>query len=367
MAPPPARADTLTSYAECMRVYSAQTNAAAYCRRLFPAQTTPSRAAGTMVRQTPNIRGTTPGASTPPATPPSTATPDPGSSQTPPSTRVPPSRTPDREPVDITPQLNQLIDGLASRPRTPKPPAKPPADPLAVIPGILADCAPHAGNPERWRRCTADGWRGAGLRGQPPLVLQTPPAPPPVYEPPVQSEPTPPVQSRPPPVTPKPPAKPPVRPAPKPPPPMVVAQPEPPVAVVPPPVTPASPVPLVTPAPPPVVAAPAPPPVAPPEPKPSSIPIWVWLVALVAAAGGGFGVAKLLGRARSAPSRAPGPEAVAPAAAALPEIALVADPGVVVLTPDGSPRAGLAVSLRFDRAADADEIKLDYPSLETAP
>lgn len=367
------RAVTPSSYAECLRAYSARTDAAAYCRRLFPAQApsqvTPSRAAGTYVRQTPNIQGTTPGATTTPST-----TPDPPSSstgsQTPPPTRVPPSRTPEREPIDITPQLNQLIEGLASRQRTPKPPAKLPADPLAVIPGILADCAAYTGNAQRWRRCTADGWRGAGLRGQPPLVLQTPPTPPPVYEPPpvyqppVQSEPSPPVQSRPPPVTPKPPAKPPVKPVPKPPPP-VVAQPEPPVAVVPPLETPppVAPPPL-SPQPPPVVFAPAPPPAVPPQPKPPSIPIWAWLVALAVAAGGGFGVAKLVGRARSVPSRTPGPEA---APCAPPEIALVVDPGVVVLTPDGSPRAGLAVSLRFDRAADADEIRLDYPSLETAP
>jgi hypothetical protein len=201
------RAVTPSSYSECLRTYSARTDAASYCRRLFPTQVTPSRAAGTYVRQTPNIQGTTPGATTSSPTPTTT---DPTSSstgyQTPPSTRVPPSRTPEREPIDITPQLNQLIEGLASRPRTPKPPAKPPADPLAVIPGILADCAAYTGNAERWRRCTADGWRGAGLRGQPPLVLLTPPAPPPVYEPPsvyqppVQPEP-PPVQSRPPPVT----------------------------------------------------------------------------------------------------------------------------------------------------------------------
>uniref|UniRef100_B0SYP5 Uncharacterized protein n=1 Tax=Caulobacter sp. (strain K31) TaxID=366602 RepID=B0SYP5_CAUSK len=358
----PVWGDTLSSYAECMRVYGAQTNAAAYCRRLFPDQTTASRTAGTIVRQTPNTNATAPGGSTSPATP------DPGSSQTPPSTRTPPSRTPERDPIDITPQLNQLIEGLASRPRAPP---RQPSDPLAVIPGILADCAVYASNPERWRRCTADGWRGAGLRGQPPLALQTPPAPPPVheppsvYEPPVQPEP-PPVQSRPPPVTPKPPVTPPVKPAPKPAPPVVATQPEPPVAEVPPPVTPPSVTPAPSP-PPPVVAAPAPPPVVQPAPQPPSMPIWAWLVALAVAAGGGFGVAKLLGRARSGPSRAPGPEAVAPVAAALPEIALVADPGVVVLTPDGAPRAGLAVSLRFDRAADADEIRLDYPSLETAP
>lgn len=367
-ASPQSRAAAPSSYVDCMRIYSAQTNAATYCRRLFPqtpTQVTPSRAAGTYVRQTPNIQGTTPGAATPPPTsdPASSST----GSQTPPPTRVPPSRTPEREPVDITPQLNQLIEGLANRPKTPRPPAKPPADPLAVIPGILADCAAYAGNAERWRRCAADGWRGAGLRGQPPLVLQTPPAPPPVYEPPPVYKPPiqpPPVQSQPP-VTPQPPAKPPVKPTPKPPPP-VAAQPEPPVTVAPPLVAPTPP---QQPSresfkPPPVVAAPAPPPAVPPEPRPPSIPIWAWLVALAVAAGGGFGVAKLLGRARSVPSRAPGPEA---APGAPPEIALVVDPGVIVLTPDGSPRAGLAVSLRFDRAADADEIRLDYPSLETAP
>jgi hypothetical protein len=91
-------------------------------------------------------------------------------------------------------------------------------------------------------------------------------------------------------------------------------------------------------------------------------PIWFWLIALAVAAGGGFGVAKLLNRTRPSSSR---PSKVAPAPC--PEIALVADPGVVVLTPDGPPRAGMAVSLRVETAADGGEVKLDYPTLETAP
>ena len=48
---------------------------------------------------------------------------------------------------------------------------------------------------------------------------------------------------------------------------------------------------------------------------------------------------------------------------------MVADLGVVTLTPDGPPRAGMAVSMRvaLDVEGDADAVRLDYPSLETAP
>jgi hypothetical protein len=88
------------------------------------------------------------------------------------------------------------------------------------------------------------------------------------------------------------------------------------------------------------------------------------LAALVGAAAGGFGLAKLLGRARSGSSSAQKVEAAAPAPA---EVALVVDPGVVVLKPDGPPRAGMAVSMRFAPDAGADEVRLRYPSLETAP
>jgi hypothetical protein len=48
-------------------------------------------------------------------------------------------------------------------------------------------------------------------------------------------------------------------------------------------------------------------------------------------------------------------------------VVLVADPGVVVLTPDGPPRAGMAVSMRFALDPGGDDVRLDYPSLETAP
>jgi hypothetical protein len=300
------------TYDECLRSYVGRTSAATYCRRLFPetppAATTPSTTAPT---------GTTSTADTP--------------------------STPTREPVDITPQLNKLIDAWRNRPQTPP---KPPADPLAVIPEIQAACASYVSVPERWRRCTADAWRTAGLRGRPPLVLQNPPvvAPPPVVEPP-------PVQ--PPPVVSKPPVQTPPVLTPKTVEPEPVLEPDlPPVAVIEPPPAPK---------PPPVVVAP---PVAPQAPPPTSpaTPIWFWLVALAVAAGGGFGVAKLLSRARAPSSR---PSKVAPAPC--PEIALVADPGVVVLTPDGPPRAGMAVSLRFETAVETGEVKLDYPTLETAP
>ncbi|WP_156390631.1 MULTISPECIES: hypothetical protein [unclassified Caulobacter] len=300
------------TYAECLRSYVGRTNATAYCQRLFP--------------------DAAPAAATP-------------------STTVPPATAPAPEPVDITPQLNKLIDSWQNRPKTPKPPA----DPLAVIPEIQAACAPYAGVPERWRRCTADAWRTAGMRGQPPLVLQTPPvvAPPPVVQPPPVQPPVvskPPVQT-PPTLTPKPVKPEPVRPKPVP-----VVEPEsPPVAVVEPPPSPR---------PPPVAGAPATPVEAPPPAERPAIPIWLWLVALAAAAAGGFGLAKLLSRAR-APSSRPSRVQAAPCT---PDIALVADPGVVVLTPDGPPRAGMAVSLRIERAADDGEVRLvDYPTLETAP
>lgn len=111
-----------------------------------------------------------------------------------------------------------------------------------------------------------------------------------------------------------------------------------------------------------MAVVPSTPPRTPPPPKPPANPLWPWLIALVAAAGGGFGLAKLLSRGRSSPRL---PKAAPPPYA--PQIALVADPGVVVLTPDGPPRAGMAVSLRIEGAPDGGEVRLDYPSLETAP
>lgn len=304
-----------TSYADCMRIYSHWANAASYCRQRFPLSTSPTRTAP-IVRATPSVGGlssrppiavvTPPATATPPAsttptptTPPSTANPAPSAG------RTPSAEPPARPPVDITPTVNRFIERWANRPRTPKPPPGTPADPLAVIPEIQAACAPYAGVPERWRRCTADAWRTAGLRGQPPLVLQNPPVvapPPPVQPPPVQPPPT---QSDPRIEPPPPPAPDPVEPAP------AVEPDAPPVAVVEPevPVT----------RPPPAVVTPQPPPERP------SIPIWLWLAALVA------------------------------------------DPGLVVLTPDGPPRAGMAVSLRCMLAPDADGVRLDYPRLETAP
>ena len=308
------------TYTECMRAYANRPDAATTCARLFPA--------------------TAPAASTPSTSTPSTTTPA--------STSTPAQTT---QPVDITPQLDKLLDAWKNRPRTTP---KPPADPLAVIPDIQAKCGAYAGVVERWRRCVADAWRTAGLRGEPPLVLQNPPA---VEPPPVQ----PPVQ---PPVTTRPPVTPPVQPP--------VVQSKPPVQT-PAPLTPQTvepePVvaaPVAVPEPPPaaiVPSPPAPPPavVPPPPPAPPGTPIWFWLAALVAAAGAGFGVAKLLSRART-----PRPAKSSPAPPC-PEIALVPDPGVVVLTPDGPPRAGMAVSLRVERAADRDAVRLDYPTLETAP
>lgn len=302
------------TYDECLRSYVRRADPTAYCRRLFP-DTAPST--------------TVPGAASTPGD----------------FTQSPP-----REPVDITPQLESLIDAWRNRPRTPTATPRPPADPLAVIPDIQAACAAYAATPERWRRCTADGWRQAGLRGQPPLALQTPPAiePPPVYPLPVEPQPV-----RPPLVQPKPPVQAPptlsprtVEPEPVQPAPIVEPQ-LPPVAVVGPP---SAPPPRVAPTPP-QAALPA---------KAPTVPIWLWLVALAVAAGGGFGLARWLGRARPTSSRA----ASAPCA---PEIALVPDSGVVVLKPDGPPRAGMAVSLRFAFAAGAGEVRLDYPALETAP
>jgi hypothetical protein len=111
---------------------------------------------------------------------------------------------------------------------------------------------------------------------------------------------------------------------------------------------------------------------APPAPLPAqpAVPIWLWLLALAAAAGGGFGLARWLGRPRppsgAAQSASTSASTSAPPPCA-PEIALVPDPGVVVLKPDGPPRAGMAVSLRFEPAADLAELKLDYPALEAAP
>jgi hypothetical protein len=230
-----------------------------------------------------------------------------------------------------------------------------------VIPQIQAACAAHAGDLERWRRCTTDAWKQAGLRGQPPLALQIPPAPPPpVYEPPPPTRPDPPVQSRPPPIRPNPPVQ--SRPPPTPPvqpPPAIEPEPPPVVAVAPPSALPPPPTP------PPVIVAPT------PRPEPPvaawSMPIWMWLAALAAlvvAAAGGFGLARLLGRKRPSLSRAQKVEAAALAPA---QVALVVDPGVVVLKPDGPPRAGMAVSMRFALDAGADDVRLHYPSLETAP
>lgn len=334
-----------TSYAECLRIYSHRADAATMCRAMFPlSRTTP------IVRATPTVGAVspTPAPATPPyATPPSTSTAMPSATATPPATSTPPSRTPPREPVDITPGVTKLLEAWANRPRTPKPPPGPPADPLAVIPEIQAACARYAGNVERWRRCTTDAWNAAGLRGQPPVVLQVPPAAPPVYEPPPPLRPEPPVQGRPPP-------QPPVH---EPPP---VVQPEPPVADV------TSP-PTTKPAPPPAVAAPPPQPALPVQPTSSSIPLWAWLavvLAVLVAAAGGFGLAKVLGKAKPRPSRLPEAET---ATCAPTEVVLVADPGVVVLTPDGPPRAGMAVSMRFALDSDRDHVRLDYPSLETAP
>jgi hypothetical protein len=346
-----------------MRIYSHRADAATMCRRMFPlTRTSP------IIRATPSVGGiaarapyVTPSPATPaPATPPVAAPPS-TSTQTPPETSPPPSRTPPREPVDITPGINKLIEAWANRPRTPKPPPRSPADPLAVIPEIQAACAGYAANAERWRRCTSDAWKTAGLRGQPPLVLQIPPEPPPpVYEPPpTPVQPEQPVQTGPTPTEPPPPeSSPPVQP------PSALPQPvapEPPIAAVTPP--PSQP---LQPSQPPVVAAPTPQPALPVTPSSPSIPIWAWLLAVVAlviaAAAGGFGLAKLLGKAR--PPRPPKAEVAACEPA---EVVLVADPGVVVLTPDGPPRAGMAVSMRFALDPGGDDVRLDYPSLETAP
>ncbi|TCS13641.1 hypothetical protein [Caulobacter sp. BK020] len=310
------------TYDECLRSYAGRTDPTAYCRRRFP-DTAPST--------------TAPGATT-----------TPGDS----------TQAPTREPVDVTPQIERLIDAWRNRPRPPPATPSPPADPLAVIPDIQAACAAYADTPERWRRCTADRWRQAGLRGQPPLVLQTPPT---VEPAPVEPRPTPPVvQSKPPVQTPR------VQTRPARAPPTLTSRPVEPEPVQPTPVVEPQSPPVAAAEPPPSVAAPppvAPPPIAPPAPLPAkapTIPIWLWLVALAVAAGGGFGLARWLGRARPASSHA----ASVPCA---PEIALVPDPGVVVLKPDGPPRAGMAVSLRFALAADAGEVRLDYPALETAP
>ncbi|WP_165185598.1 hypothetical protein [Caulobacter soli] len=360
----------VNSYAQCVTAYKARgmTDYATYCRKRFPltVQEAAARSASrsslltSSAAASPAVRS--PAATTPAAPPPATTTPPPAATAPPPAytpttppaastqtpAATPPATRKPRESVDITPAVNRLIESWANRPRTPKPPPGRPADPLSVIPDIQAACATYAGDAARWRRCTSDAWKTAGLRGQPPVVLQVPPAPPPpAYKPPVYEPPPPParreppVQSRPPP--PPPPAEPPP-----------VVQPEPPVATV---------------TPPPVIAAPPTPrPEPPPAPAPPSIPSWAWwlaaLVALVVAGAGGFGLAKLLNRARPKPSRAPRPEVAACEPA---EVVLVVDPGVVALIPDGSPRAGMAVSMRFALDVSTDEVRLDYPSLETAP
>ena len=338
------------TYSECVRGYVGRVDPSTYCRRLFPA-TAPVAA--------------TPATTVPAATAPTTPTPYErclaASGRSAEARRLcaqrypggAPTSTP--APIDITPQINQWLDSLSTRPR---PPARPPADPLAVVPEIQATCAQWAGNTARWLRCTAEAWRRTGLRGQPPLVLQTPPSPPPVIDkPPVVQEPTDQTPVRPPPVEPEPPiVKPPV---PEPP---ILVQPDPPADVVPPPAAPQPPTP--GPKPPALVEPPAP-----PQPVPPPTPVWAWalaiLVALLAAGAGGFGLSRwLAGRGPRAPGMS---KPVAAAACAPPQIALVADPGVVTLTPDGPPRAGMAVSMRVVRADDADAVRLDYPTLETAP
>lgn len=257
--------------------------------------------------------------------------------------RYPDSAPKAAEPIDITPQINKLIESLGK----PKPEKPKPADPLSVVPGIQAACARYAGNAERWLRCTADGWRETGLRGRPPLVLQTPPEAAPVEPPPVtppkpvdQTPVSPPVKPEPPVVEPPPPPEPPV-----------AVRPDPPPEIVQPPSPPK---------PPPSIAEP-------PASEPgSSVPIWVWLLAavaaLVAAGAGGFGLSRWLSRPK--PPRAPQVEA---APCAPPEIALVADPGVVALTQDGSPRAGMAVSMSVAMDEGENEVRLDDPTLETTP
>lgn len=352
-------APVVKSYSECLTAYRGRADVASYCRSRFPLSRTAVTALPPPRLST--ATPTQPPATTPPATtaPPSTTT----VPTAPPSTSTqdaPTTRTLPGEPVDITPQVTRLIEAWATRPRTPRPPPRPPADPLAVIPQIQAACAAQAGDAERWRRCTTDAWKQAGLRGLPPLALQVPPAPPPpVYEPP-PTRPEPSVQSRPPPPRPNLPVQ--SRPSPtQPVQPTSVVEPEPPVAAV----TPPSASPALPPAPPPVVVAPT---LQPTPPVAAwSVPVWVWLAALAAlvvAAAGGFGLAKLLGRARPSLSHAQKIEAAALAPA---EVALVVDPGVVVLKPDGPPRAGMAVSMRFALDAGPDDVRLRYPSLETAP
>jgi hypothetical protein len=350
-------APVVTSYARCVQEYRTRRNDyATYCRARFPltvqeaaarsstrmaALTAASAAAPAPTATAPPPAATTPAPTTVPAPP------SPTSSQAPPATSAPPSRTRPRESVDITPAVNKLIKAWAARPRTPKPPPASPADPLAVIPQIQAVCAAYAGNAERWRRCTTDAWNRAGLRGQPPLVLQVPPAPPPVERPPIAYEPTGQAPVKPPLVKPEAP---------------ILAPPDPPAESAPPP-------PVKSEAP----SKPAPPtprlvePPLPPQPASPSVPLWAWLlaaiVALVAAGAGGFGLSRWLSKARASTPRAPQAAAVR----APPEIILIADLGMVVLTPDGPPRAGMAVSMRFALDAGEREARLDYPTLETAP
>jgi len=364
-------APVVNSYSTCVQAYRARADYVSYCRSRFPltVREAAARSSASLATFASAQSATTPPAATTPVTTPApttvpTAPPPSTSTQTPPATTTPPSRTPPREPVDITPQLNKLIDAWANRPRTPQPPPRtppqtpprPPADPLAVIPEIQAACAAYAGNAERWRRCTTDAWNRAGLRGQPPLVLQVPPAPPPLEKPPVVLGPTDQTPVKPPPVKPPPPvAEPPI-----------LSQPDPPVEIATPKVEPEPPL-KPEPNPPKSVDPPLPPPPAPP-----SIPLWAWLlaavVALVAAGAGGFGLSRWLSRAKpQTRPEAPRPGKVEAAPCAPAEVALVADPGVVALIPDGPPRAGMAVSMRFALDADVDVVRLDYPSLETAP
>ncbi|MBO9558704.1 MAG: hypothetical protein J7515_08975, partial [Caulobacter sp.] len=71
---PTAASTAPRTYAECLRSYAGRSNATAVCQRLFPNAATPST-------------------TTAPA-----------------STDTPATTTPTREPVDITPQLNKLIE-----------------------------------------------------------------------------------------------------------------------------------------------------------------------------------------------------------------------------------------------------------------
>jgi hypothetical protein len=86
------------------------------------------------------------------------------------------------------------------------------------------------------------------------------------------------------------------------------------------------------------------------------------VLALVAAGAAGFGASHWRARVQAAKAARGG------AASAPTKIVLVADPGVVVVTPDGPPRAGMAISMRLLPYDDGEgAVRLDYPILETAP